>query len=246
VPDSTCRAVGSLCHANMNETGPGVQARGRIEPGPCARPVEDCVEFPVRGSFGVRGLVAGLPPGSQPLLEVDTVNAAAQFAGIREVPCDGTHSSGTSICVGAVPQFFPQVGGFALIRGQGPPPTIRPLTPTPTRTPTPTPGRAPVPPPLPPVPLLPPFVGPSPAGPPLFPPPLPPPSPLLPPPPPGPGAGAEVPIIPEASSLWLLALGAVGVGLAWRLKGARLRARRGATQQPPYSDESMGTRSPRP
>jgi len=60
-----------------------------------------------------------------------------------------------------------------------------------------------------------------PPPPPLLPPVLPPPVALLPPPgaPAGlPPVGAEVPVIPEADSLALLALGALGLAAGWALR----------------------------
>ena len=182
---------------------------GPIEQGSCPRPLNNCVEFTITGSFTFVGALTGPPVGFNPILVFDVANAQNRPAGARSQPCSTVNAPGVTNCAGVVPDpgLFPQLGGT--VRVPAVPPTV---TPTPTPTPTATPLII-----LQPPPLLPP---------PLLIPPPPPPLPLLPPAPmappaqmgPPPSAAPSVPVIPEAPGLVLLlgGLGLLGGMGAWR------------------------------
>jgi plastocyanin len=81
--------------------------------GSCPRPLDNCVELTVTGSFTVTGTVRGLSPGIAPLLLIPVSDAAGQPAGIRQVTCGPADSTGTATCNAAVAEarIFPTVGG---------------------------------------------------------------------------------------------------------------------------------------
>jgi hypothetical protein len=139
-------------------------------------------------------VLVGLPVGAQGVLSLPVVSAQGAPLGTRTVVCPPADPTGRVVCSGAVaePGVFPQLGGLV---------GLRLLAATPTATATPLPAVGVLAPPL-----------------------LPPPVALLPPPgaPAGlPPVGAEVPVIPEADSLGLLALGALALAVGWALRRPR-------------------------
>jgi hypothetical protein len=176
----------------------GTVTLGPLTPGPCPRPIANCLEFDVSGSFTVTGTIQGLPPGAVPILTIPVADAAGQPAGTRPVTCSAADARGVSTCNAGVrdPGLVPRSGATIVV--EAPPAT--PLVVGPVRPP----------------PLLPPL------------PPPPPPAPLVPPAPPAlaaPPAFPEVPVIPETESAALLGLGLAVLGLQamWRARRHRRR-----------------------
>jgi hypothetical protein len=205
--------VGTVCHADLvpvgGGAGPGplLVATGPLQPGPCVpagAPL--CAETATTGSFTVQALLTGLRAGDLPTLRLPVADAVGVPQGEREVACPPVGAAGSVTCTGTVaaPGLVPRLGGPVELRVTRPGPTATATLPT---------GPAPLLPPLPPplgLPVPPPPVGPPPAVPP-GPPPV-----FLPPA----GPAAEVPVIPEATSLLLLAAGLglllVGTWRRWR------------------------------
>ncbi len=214
-PATTCNTVGAVCHSILTfistPGGPAsLVASGPLTSGPCPAPTApNCLQTTSTGSFTVQVTLVGLPPGAQAVLSLPVVSAQGAPLGTRTVVCPPADPTGRVVCSGTVaePGVFPQLGGLV---------GLRLLAATPTATPTTGVVVAPVaplpPPPAPPPPLLPPPLPPVA----LLPPPSAPPGPLLPPP-----AGAEVPLIPEADSLALLALGSLALAAGWALRRHR-------------------------
>jgi uncharacterized repeat protein (TIGR01451 family) len=195
--------VRATCHANLTPSssanGPGntLFASGSLQPGGCVPPnASNCVQTTGTGSFSVQLTLAGLQAGDQTTLRIPVVNAQDVPQGVREIVCSTASASGSTPCNGVVSEsgIFPQPGGTVEVRlnrsgiQNGAPIIV-------TR-----------PPPLP-LPLLPPAPLAGAVPPPLLPP-LPPPA-LSPPPAvgSGPQPGNEVPLIPEAETLFALAAG---------------------------------------
>ena len=197
-PTASCASVGAVCHTTLAPGGPaGLLLSGPLAPGPCSPPAApNCVQTTSTGSFTVQGTLAGLPVGAQAVLSLPVVSAQGALLGARAVLCPPAGATGSVACSGAVaePGVFPQLGGLVGLR-------LLAASPTPTAPPPPAGVLAP---PVPPPPLLPP--------------PAPLPAPAPPPPLAMPPVGAEVPVVPEADSWALLALGGVGLALGWALR----------------------------
>jgi hypothetical protein len=199
-----CGGVGTVCHADLtaassvtNSTGSAALAQGLIQVGGC-NGRSNCVEFRITGSFSVSARLTGLglPPGTQVTLRIPVANAAGAAAGTRDLTCGAIDVTGSVVCAGTVGGAgeVPLLGGTVqlLVNGNALSALNAPLLP----------------------PLLPP------------PPPfmlLPPPPPLMPIPPQVTGdqsarTSPEVPVIPEADTLMLIAGGmaALGIGAALR------------------------------
>jgi hypothetical protein len=192
----------------------GFFAQGPIDNGPCPRPLTNCVEFAITGSFTFVGSVGGLPVGFKPVLTIAVASGSPQgpSAGTRSQPCAPVNAAGITGCAGVVaePTIFPHLGGPVTIAAP-------PATPTATSSPAAS---------------LPLIVAAAP--PPLLPPPLQflraPPAPLLPPPPAPPMAAPQatdasvgVPIIPEADSAFLVIGGLAALGGLVGLRSLRRR-----------------------
>ncbi len=203
-PTLSCASIGAVCHATLSLSAGGLPANGPLLPGPCTPPdAPNCVQTTSTGSFTVVAVLVGLQPGDQVTLRLPVVSAQGMPLGTREIICPVADVSGRVRCVGTVdaPGVFPQAGGTVVVRVARGAPTATPIPGPPLLPPA-----ALLPPPLPPVlpaaPLLPPSALPVA---------------LLPPP-----ASAEVPVVPEAGSLGLLALGLGALG-AWALGRPRRR-----------------------
>jgi hypothetical protein len=207
VPTPTPTAERFHAYLLPSEDAPPVLEEGPIKPGPCARPIENCVTFEVTGSFTVSVRLVRLPPGVATTLTIPVQGPAGASPGTRSLVCPPADPGGRAVCGGVVAGagIVPRLGGLVELTGAAPGPTA---TPTPTA-----PSLNAV--------LLPAGLAP------LLPPP-----PVLLPPPPAPAAlppfaaapPPEVPVIPEASSLALLAggLAAIGAG-GWLRRRARWR-----------------------
>jgi plastocyanin len=108
--------VGTTFHAlvlNTNQST-GAITLGPIQLGPCPRPISDCVELTVTGSFTVTGTVRGLPPGVAPVLSIPVSDAAGRSAGLRTVTCGPADATGTATCNATVaePGVFPTAGAL--------------------------------------------------------------------------------------------------------------------------------------
>jgi len=80
-----------VCHAPVLT---GNATAGPIQPGPCPRPLLNCIEFTSTGSFTIASVLTGLPPGAQVALVVPVVTAAGTPAGVRTVGCGVADASG--------------------------------------------------------------------------------------------------------------------------------------------------------
>src|SRR5262249_53049886 len=105
--------IGATCHVLLAATF----APSPILVGPCPRPIVNCVELTVTGSFTVLGAIRGLARGSGRVLAMPVAGRGPAAAGTRRVPCAAADATGTATCQGAVaePNVVPLPGGLVSV-----------------------------------------------------------------------------------------------------------------------------------
>ncbi len=139
-PPVGCAGVRSVCHVFVSAGAP----QSALLVGPCPRPLMNCAEFTVTGSFTVSAVFTGLVPGTPMTLVIPVVTVSGQPAGTRSIACGAADATGTACCAGTVEgPVVPQAGGQVLLLLQPPSLTSTATAtstagPTSTASPTPT------------------------------------------------------------------------------------------------------------
>jgi hypothetical protein len=107
-----------------------VLAQGPVKPGPCARPIENCVTFTVTGSFTVEVHLLHIPAGVASTLTIPVASGAGTPAGTRTASCPPADATGRATCSAVVSGagLVPQVGGIVVLSGGAPTPTATTTT----------------------------------------------------------------------------------------------------------------------
>jgi hypothetical protein len=113
-----------------SEDNPSVLAEGPVKPGPCSRPIENCVTFEATGSFSVNVHLVGVPVDVAPTLAIPVVGPTGGSLGTRSLVCPPADSTGRSACTGFVEGagVLPQLGGLVVLTGPLPTPTATTTT----------------------------------------------------------------------------------------------------------------------
>jgi hypothetical protein len=102
-----------------------VLADGPVKPGPCSRPIENCVTFEATGSFTVSVHLVRVPVGVAPTLTIPVAGPAGTPLGTRGLACPAADATGRSVCSGLVTGvgLVPELGSLVVLSGAAPAPT---------------------------------------------------------------------------------------------------------------------------